>query len=88
MDIILKTIKNGAILTTVYDKKENLFKVIYIYEGQAKVLEKFKKPEVLAETHDFWCKIVGIINLPIPQITLNKYMKEHFDVSFQEQLSS
>lgn len=76
MEIILKTKKDETYLTTVFEEKTNNFKVIYLREGKASVLEVFKDCNALIETHDFWCKVVGLINKPFNKGEIEKYLQK------------
>lgn len=74
MEVILKTQKKETILTTIYEPMNQEFKTIYLHEGTARVLEKFKNPNDVIETHDFWCKIVGLIQQPFSKLEVQKHI--------------
>ncbi len=76
MEVILKTQKGETYLTTIFDAKSKEFKVIYLHEGQGRIMDKYTDPKKVIERHDFWCDIVGLIQKPYPRYVVEKHVNE------------
>ena len=65
MEVILTSRKDTAVIKTGYCPSIKKFITVYSNNKKQMKLEEFDKLENLVQTHDFWCKIVGIISQPV-----------------------
>lgn len=80
MEIILKTQKGNFLLETGFDNETKKFVTIYTCNKIKSVLERFDNINEIVPTHDFWCKITGLIPQPISTVSV-KEIAERFKAS-------
>jgi hypothetical protein len=61
MEIILTSSNEKIKVVTGYDKERKLFQTCIVINGKEKELESFENINEMVATHDFWCKVTGII---------------------------
>ena len=76
MEIILKTSKKNSFVATGYDKDIDKFITIYRHEDKQSVLDTFTSLDEMVSTHDFWCKIAGLIPVPFNRSEVNLHAKQ------------
>ena len=80
MEIIL-TSSNGKIkVVTGYDKERKLFQTCIVINDKEKELESFEDINEMVATHDFWCKVTGIIKQPYSRNQVHLHAKAIFEI--------
>ncbi len=64
MEILLTSTRNHATVQTCFDSETKTFKTFYSIKDRKSLVEEFTKIDEITATHDFWCKITGIIQQP------------------------